>query len=134
MAQITRVDSVISAIDRDLLARAALRCKAYALSLMKFEGRIMEMRSEQAVPQSQFHEVYERLHELYAALDEPDAMTGVTAFIPLPSLEHQIRQHESNGRWTSAQSCWEVRLQESPDNAAHHLGLLRCLRNLGHFG
>jgi serine/threonine-protein kinase ATR len=129
-----RVDSVISAIDKDLLARAALKCKAYSLSLMNFEGRIIEMRSQQGLPSSQFHEAYERLHELYAALDEPDAMAGVTALIPSPSLEHQIRQHESNGRWTSAQSCWEVRLQESPDNPAHHMGLLRCLRNLGHFG
>jgi serine/threonine-protein kinase ATR len=52
----------------------------------------------------------------------------------VPSLEHQIRQHESTGRWTSAQSCWEVRLQQSPDNLDFHLGLLRCLRNLGHYG
>jgi serine/threonine-protein kinase ATR len=27
-----------------------------------------------------------------------------------------------------------VRLQQSPDNVDFHLGLLRCLRNLGHYG
>ena len=37
-------------------------------------------------------------------------------------------------RRMSAQSCWEVRLQDQPNNVDYHLGLLRCLRNLGHYG
>lgn len=60
-------------------------------------------------------------------------MEGVSAFVISPSLEHQIREHESTGRWTSAQSCWEVRLQQSPDDPTLHVGLLKCLRNLGHY-
>jgi serine/threonine-protein kinase ATR len=115
------------------MARAALQCKAYARSLMNFEQQVSTLLSRS--PQSEdLPSYYERLHEIYSHLDEPDGMEGVSAMILSPSLEHQIRQHESTGQWTSAQSCWEVRLQQSPDNVDFHLGLLRCLRNLGHYG
>ncbi|KAH7931163.1 hypothetical protein BV22DRAFT_1052917 [Leucogyrophana mollusca] len=132
--QLVRVDSVLSSIDHDLMAKAALQCKAYARSLMNFERQIMSLRERQSPSQAKdITPYYERLHEIYANLDEPDGMEGISTLILSPSLEHQIRQHESTGRWTSAQSCWEVRLQQSPDNLDFHLGLLRCLRNLGHY-
>lgn len=131
--QLLRVDSILSSINQDLMAKAALQCKAYARSLMNFERQIVDLKSSQS-GSGDLPEYYERLHEIYAHLDEPDGMEGVSTLILSPSLEHQIRQHESTGRWTSAQSCWEVRLQQSPDNLEFHLGLLRCLRNLGHYG
>ncbi|KAG1752448.1 uncharacterized protein EDB91DRAFT_1243215 [Suillus paluster] len=132
--QLIRVDSVLSSIDHELMAKAALQCRAYARSLMNFERQIVSMRERQPPPPgTDFTPYYERLHEIYAQLDEPDGMEGISTLILSPSLEHQIRQHESTGRWTAAQSCWEVRLQQQPDNLDFHLGLLRCLRNLGHY-
>lgn len=131
--QLLRLDSVLSNIDQSLMAKAAFQCKAFARSLMNFEQQIVTLR-ERGVDQKDLSEYYEKLHEIYAHLDEPDGMEGVSTLIWAPSLEHQIRQHESTGRWTSAQSCWELRLQESPDSVDFHLGLLRCLRNLGHYG
>ena len=131
--QVTKVDSILDGIDQNLVARAAFHCQAYARSLMNFERQIVALRSSKA-PQEKLQPYYDRLHEIYSHLDEPDGMEGISDFIVLPSLEHQIRQHESTGRWTSAQSCWEVRLQQDPDKLEYHLGLLRCLRNLGHFG
>ncbi|KAF9238832.1 hypothetical protein BU15DRAFT_88266 [Melanogaster broomeanus] len=132
--QLVRIDSMLSSINHDLMAKAALQCKAYARSLMNFERQIVALR-ERETPASakDLAPYYERLHEIYAHLDEPDGMEGISMLILSPSLEHQIRQHESTGQWTSAQSCWEVRLQQSPDNLDFHLGLLRCLRNLGHY-
>lgn len=131
--QLLRVDSILSSIDQNLMAKAALQCKAYARSLMNFEQQIITLR-ESSPRSKDLPNYYERLHEIYAHLDEPDGMEGVSTLILSPSLEHQIRQHESTGQWTSAQSCWEVRLQQSPNNVDFHLGLLRCLRNLGHYG
>jgi serine/threonine-protein kinase ATR len=131
--QLARVDSILSSIDQELMAKAALECKAYARSLMSFERQIVAL--QESCPTSRdLPGHYERLHQIYAHLDEPDGMEGASTLILSPSLEHQIRQHESTGRWTSAQSCWEVRLQQSPDNLDFHLGLLRCVRNLGHYG
>ena len=130
--QLVRVDSILSNIDQNLMATAALKCKAYARALMCYEQQILSLRGLSGA--DQLHDHYERLHEIYSHLDEPDGMEGVSTLILSPSLEHQIRQHESTGRWTSAQSCWEVRLQNTPDDLKSHLGLLECLRNLGHYG
>lgn len=149
--QMMRIDSLLESIDQGLMADAAFQCKAYARSLMNLEQRLMAYRLRDArakrdaeqrgdadavrtIESTNYQDQYERLHELYAHLDEPDGMEGVSTAILSPSLEHQIRQHESTGTWTSAQSCWEVRLQYEPDNLEYHLGLLRCLRNLGHYG
>ena len=133
--QLVRVDSLLSSINHELMAKAALQCKAYARSLMNFERQIVTLRErEPPTSNKELTPYYERLHEIYSYLDEPDGMEGISTLILSPSLEHQIRQHESTGRWTAAQSCWEVRLQQSPNNLNFHLGLLHCLRNLGHYG
>lgn len=131
--RLLRVDSILSSIPRELVARAALQCKAFARSLMSFEGQIFDQKENDAA-EANLQPYYEHLHEIYANLDEPDGMEGISALVLSPSLEHKIRQHESTGRWTSAQSCWEVKLQSNPNNLDYHIGLLRCLRNLGHYG
>ncbi|KAF8622078.1 hypothetical protein AX15_007222 [Amanita polypyramis BW_CC] len=130
--QLLRVDSILTSIDQHLVARAAFQCKAYARSLMNFESQIF-MIQEQSPSNKDLSRYYEKIHEIYAHIDEPDGMEGVSTLILAPSLEYQIREHESTGRWTSSQSCWELKLRQSPDNIEYHLGLLRCLRNLGHY-
>ncbi|RDX53828.1 hypothetical protein OH76DRAFT_1342536 [Lentinus brumalis] len=127
-----RVESILATIDEGLMAKAAFQCKAYARTLMHVEQVILLQRERNA-PATDLQRNYDHLHEIYAHLDQPDGMEGVSTMILSPTLEHQIRQHESTGRWTSAQSCWEVRLQHEPENLDYHLGLLRCLRNLGHY-
>jgi len=127
------VEGVLSSIETELMANAALQSKAYARSLRNFEQRIVHLRKERR-SNSELQTYFERLHQIYAELDEPDGMQGVSTFVISPSLEHQIREHETTGQWTSAQSCWEVRLQQSPEDVNLHLGLLKCLRNLGHYG
>lgn len=131
-AQIS-VDCVLSNINEILMAKAALQCRSYPRALMNFEQQIVKLCTHS--PDSpDLPGYYERLHEIYAHLDESDGMEGISTLILAPSLEHQIRQHESTGKWTDAQSCWEVRLRQSGDDVDSHLGLLRCLRNLGHYG
>ncbi|VDB97094.1 unnamed protein product [Peniophora sp. CBMAI 1063] len=130
--QISRVDSVVTSVDQNLVAEAAFRCKAYARSLMSFEQHVVALRARQ-VPEKELQHCYDRIHEIYSQLDDADGMAGISTLILEPSLEHQIREHESNGRWTSAQSCWELSLQQSPDSLTCHKGLLHCLRHLGHY-
>ncbi|KAI5993676.1 hypothetical protein EDD15DRAFT_2388093 [Pisolithus albus] len=121
--QLVRVDSLLSSINHDLMAKAALQCKAYARSLMNFERQIVNLQEQgRSTSQRDLTPYYERLHEIYSYIDEPDGMEGISTLILSPSLEHQIRQHESTGR-----------LQQSPDNLEFHIGLLHCLRNLGHY-
>lgn len=132
---IQRVENLMADIPTDLMAKASLRCRAYARSLLNHEKRIRLLKSvsEDARTNPEIQESLEDLHLIYANLEEPDGMEGVSCFVLRPSLDHQIREHESTGRWTSAQSCWEVKIQESPKDLELHIGLLRCLRNLGHY-
>jgi serine/threonine-protein kinase ATR len=129
----TRIDSVLTSVDEGLVADAAYECKSYARALMSLENHIRLKRDREA-PENELQPLYDRLHHIYCHMDEPDGMEGISISVLEPSLEHQIRHHESMGSWTSAQSCWEVRLQREPDKIEYHLGLLRCLRNLGHYG
>ena len=131
--QIARVDSVVSSIDQNLVAEAAFRCKAYARSLMSFERHVVALRSRQ-VPEKEIQHCYDRIHQIYAQLDDADGMDGISSLILERSLEHKVREHEIHGRWTAAQSCWELRLRQSPDSLDCHKGLLQCLRHLGHYG
>ncbi|WAR55831.1 hypothetical protein PtB15_6B574 [Puccinia triticina] len=147
-ADTARVKSIMSQISPELIASAALYCKDHARALLNIEQQIVKLEgghvaSGQSMivdeptdvisPQEQLQKYYEKAHEIYAAVDEPDGMEGISAKITAPSIPHQIREHESTGRWTSAQSCWEVQLQRHPDELRSHVGLLRCLRNLGHY-
>ncbi|PKI83205.1 non-specific serine/threonine protein kinase [Malassezia vespertilionis] len=126
------VQSVMDNISQERMAQASLQCHAYTRSLLNFEYRIRDLRQlPDTTPQQQRY--LETVHEIYANLDDPDGMEGISTCVFAPSLEHQIREHESTGRWTDAQSCWEVELQQRPDDAHLHLGLLRCLRSLGHY-
>lgn len=126
------VQGVMDTISQELTAQAALQTHAYPRSLLNFEYRIRALRTDGA-PDAQVQPLYETMHEIYAQLDDPDGMEGISTRVLAPSLQHQIREHESTGRWTDAQSCWEVELQQRPDDAHLHLGLLRCLRSLGHY-
>lgn len=128
------VESLMTNIDHSLMAQAAFKCRQYARALMSLEQRAQEMLHRIPVDEGLLQVDYDKMHELYANLDEPDGMNGISSMVLSPTLEHQIREHESTGRWTSAQSCWEVSLQQNPDNLESQIGLLKCLRNLGHFG
>ncbi|BGP12911.1 hypothetical protein JCM10213v2_000828 [Rhodosporidiobolus nylandii] len=133
-AGLVSVEGLLKDIPHILVGQAALTCKSYARSLLNFESHIVDQRALKGTGTDKDLQVYyENLHECYAHLDEPDGMEGISTRILAPSVLHQIREHESTGRWTSAQSCWEVKLQREPDDPVNHVGLLRCLRNLGHY-
>ncbi|KAE8234278.1 hypothetical protein CF326_g676 [Tilletia indica] len=130
---LVKVESILVSIPEELMARASLRCKSYARALLSFESRVRVMKTEAGKADGDIQEYYANMHEIYANVDEPDGMQGVSTRILNPTLEHQIREHEMIGRWTSAQSCWEVKLQQEPESLESQIGLLRCLRSLGHF-
>ncbi len=134
--EIQVVESVMGSIPQSLLASASFVSQSYARSLLHYEQTVRDLRKVEhtgSVSDS-LQDCYERMHCIYARLDEPDGMEGISTLVVAPSLEHQIREHESTGRWTSAQSCWELQLQIEPNEVQLHTGLLNCLRNLGHYG
>lgn len=142
------IEGVLINIHPSVLAHASFETQSWARSLLHFEQTVRKTRGtadgyKPNAPGSsdtarkaaeELQDVYEKMHCIYSALDEPDGMEGITTLVVDPSLEHQIREHESTGRWTAAQSCWELKLQNNPTDPDLHKGLLNCLRNLGHYG
>jgi serine/threonine-protein kinase ATR len=94
--QLMQVNSLITSIDRDLIlmSTAAFNCRSYARALMTLELLIASHKEMQAT-EAGLQPYYERLHLIYSHLDEPDGMGGVATKFVAPSLEHQIRKHES---------------------------------------
>ena len=132
LVPVRRIEKMLQALPQNAVADAAFNSKSYARALLNYEKILSDQKQTADIAVLQPY--YERLHNIYAELNEPDGMEGVSTSIISPSIQHQIREHEMTGRWTSAQSCWEVQLQLHPEDPDSHLGLLRCLRNLGHYG
>ncbi|KAJ3214103.1 serine/threonine-protein kinase M1 [Dinochytrium kinnereticum] len=130
-AQRSKVEKLLLQIPQDLMANASYRCKAYARALMHFEQYIRAERKRRGDQDMQ--SLYAHLQKIYSHLDEPDSMDGIATLFLSPSLEQQILEHESAGRWTAAQTCYEISVQRNPDKLGLHIGLINCLKNLGHF-
>ncbi|KAI8840920.1 hypothetical protein BC829DRAFT_16893 [Chytridium lagenaria] len=130
-AQRAKVEKLLLQIPQDLMANASYRCKAYARALVHFEQFMRAERKTRGDSDMQL--LYAHLQKIYSHLDEPDGMDGLSTLFENPSLEQQILEHESAGRWTAAQTCYEISLQKNPDNLDLHIGLINCLKNLGHF-
>ena len=132
LSGVRRVEAMFKKLPQTSLAEAAFNSKSYARALLNYEKVLYEVQDSK--DSARLQPYWERMHNIYAELNEPDGMEGVSTSIISPTIQHQIREHEMTGRWTSAQSCWEVQLQLHPEDPDSHLGLLRCLRNLGHYG
>ncbi|KAJ3091648.1 serine/threonine-protein kinase M1 [Quaeritorhiza haematococci] len=125
-----RVEQLMAAIPQAVMAEASYRCKAYARALMHFEQHFRKERISKT--EQQLQPLYAHLQKIYANIDEPDGMEGIATKFLAPTLEQQILGHECAGKWTAAQTCYELALQEDPNNINHHVGLLKCLKNVGH--
>ncbi|ORY51967.1 hypothetical protein BCR33DRAFT_404224 [Rhizoclosmatium globosum] len=125
-----RVASFLAGIPTVLMAEASYRCKSYARALLHYEQHV---RSERKIKsEAEMQPAYGFLQTIYSHLEEPDGIDGISTLFLNPTLEQQILEHESAGRWTSAQTCYEICLQNNPDELKLHTGLINCLKNLGH--
>uniref|UniRef100_H3ANL6 Serine/threonine-protein kinase ATR n=1 Tax=Latimeria chalumnae TaxID=7897 RepID=H3ANL6_LATCH len=72
------------------------------------------------------------LQKLYAAMHEPDGVTGVNAIrTGEPSLKEQILEHESTGLLRDATACYDRAMQLEPDQIIHYHGVMKSMMGLG---
>jgi serine/threonine-protein kinase ATR len=129
-----RVGEMLSAIPAEVISRRAVECKSYARALFHWEAHIRKFRSEgprdKAIPTS----MLEHLQDIYAQIDEPDGIEGISAHLHVLDIDQQILGHRKAGRWTAAQSWYEIRLAENPDDADAQVNLLHCMKESGQHG
>ncbi|KAJ3270791.1 serine/threonine-protein kinase M1 [Terramyces sp. JEL0728] len=120
------IANFIQSIPQSVLASASIKCNSYSRALLHYEQHVRQNKD-------QGQEMYSVLLKIYSELQDVDNIEGLSNKLASPTLEQQIIQNQVLGKYTLAQSCFEVLLQQQPDNINYQLGLLDCLKNMGHY-
>lgn len=132
-AQIQLVNSFLKLIPAEVVAQRAVECKSYSRALFYWEQHIRNVH-EQAQNDSTTNRLLGRLQDIYTQIDEPDGIEGLSAHLHVLDIDQQILGHRKAGRWTTAQSWYEIKLAEDPDNVDVQVNLLSCLKESGQHG
>lgn len=134
--QIQSVETVLALIPADVISRRAVECKSFSRALFHWEQFIRQQRDEDrnAKEHANLEPLYERLQEIYTQIDEPDGIEGISAHLQVLNIDQQILEHRKAGRWTAAQSWYEILLTEKPKDLDVQLNLLTCLKESGQHG
>ncbi|KAK0105320.1 serine/threonine-protein kinase M1 [Cadophora gregata f. sp. sojae] len=131
---IQHVKSVVASIPPELISRRAIECKSYPRALFYWEQHIRDVREkekETATGATATTPQLQRLQEIYSQIDEPDGIEGISAHLHVLDIDQQILGHRKAGRWTAAQSWYEIQLAERPEDVEVQLNLLTCLKESG---
>ncbi|KAG7291844.1 hypothetical protein NEMBOFW57_001865 [Staphylotrichum longicolle] len=123
------VQGVIDSLDPELISQRAIDCNEYARALFFLEPHI-ENREKRA-GKEETDRILQSLQKIYTQIDDPDGLEGVSAHLQQITLDQQALNHRKAGRWTAAQTWYEIRLAESPEDADIQLDLLTCLKESG---
>jgi serine/threonine-protein kinase ATR len=130
---IEKVNKVIEMIPPEVISRRAVECKSYSRALFYWEQHIRHVREKDKKPATNTA-LLQRLQDIYTQIDEPDGIEGISAHLHVLDIGQQILAHRKAGRWTAAQSWYEIKLAENPDNVDVQLNLLTCLKESGQHG
>ena len=136
VGQIETVEPILAGIPALCHAERAMECGSYARALLHWERNIRDDRKyhEGKGTQSPNEEsLYQRLQDIYAQIDDPDGIEGVSAHLHILSPDQQALEHKRAGRWAAAQSWYELELKENPASAPAQNNLLSCLLEAGQF-
>lgn len=78
--------------------------------------------------------LYQRLQDIYSQIDEPDGIEGISSHLSALDIDQQVLEHRKAGRWTTAQSWYELQLEKEPDNIDAQWNLVTCLKESGQQG
>jgi len=130
---IQRVQSVMQIIPPELISRRAVECNSYSRALFYWEQHIRDIRESDKSPATNTT-LLQRLQDIYTQIDEPDGIEGISAHLHVLDIDQQILGHRKAGRWTAAQSWYEIQLAEKPEDVNVQLNLLTCLKESGQHG
>ncbi|GKT69679.1 protein kinase Rad3 [Colletotrichum tofieldiae] len=130
MPAIARVEDLLSMIPPVLISQRAMDCKEYPRALFHLEQHAQQMEVEKSDPRQKTL-LLEQLQDIYTQIDEPDGLEGISAHLHVLDINQQILSHKKAGRYTAAQTWYEIKLAEEPDNIDVQVDLLNCLKQSG---
>lgn len=132
-AMVSTVQTILDDIPAELIAQRAIDCNEYARALFHLEQHAQKAEQQKREPGDRL-KLLERLQDIYANIDEPDGLDGISAHLHTFDINQQILSHKKAGRWTAAQTWYEMQLAENPDNLDVQVDLLNCLKQAGQHG
>ncbi|KAK3335428.1 hypothetical protein B0T19DRAFT_489276 [Cercophora scortea] len=124
-------EGVIQSLDHEQISQRAVDCGEYARALFFLEPH-MDSRCD-AAEEAEASRLTQTIQYIYTQIDDPDGLEGVSASIRNVDLDQQALNHRKAGRWTAAQTWYEIRLSEAPENIDIQLDLLTCLKESGQY-
>jgi serine/threonine-protein kinase ATR len=136
ISQISCVERILQSIPAEIISKRAVECGSFARALFHWEQYIRQEKKKFEAMNKPFvqDELLERLQFIYAQIDEPDSIEGISAHLRVLNPEQQIMEHRKAGRWTAAQSWYELSLADKPDDSEAQINLLTCLKESGQYG
>ena len=123
-AEIRAVELMLGKIPPELLSQRAIECKSYSRALFHWEQYMRKSKSHR-------DNDLERLQEIYAQIDEPDGIEGISSHMHVVSTEGRVLEHKKAGRWHAAQNWYQMNLVAEPDNVDFQRNLMECLKESG---
>ena len=136
VGQIQSVEGLLDMIPAEIISRRAVECGSFARALFHWEQYIRQQRdiANAAQHKPSLEPLYERLQDIYTQIDEPDGIEGISANLQVLNIDQQIIEHRKAGRWTAAQSWYELKLSEKPSDVNVQFDLLTSLKESGQHG
>lgn len=133
LSAMEKLQKVLDSIPAELISRRAVDCRAYARALFHLEQHIRQVDEEKR-DTSERDRLLQRLQDIYTQIDEPDGLEGISAHLHVLDVNQQVLSHRKAGRWAAAQTWYEIKLAEDPDNVDIQIDLLTCLKESGQHG
>ena len=117
----------------ELISQRSISCNEYARALFHLESYTQRMEQEKSEPGDRAR-LLDQLQDMYANIDEPDGLEGISAHMHVFDINQQVMGHKKAGRWAAAQTWYEMQLAEKPNDIDVRIDLLNCLRQAGQHG
>ncbi|KAH7380651.1 protein kinase rad3 [Pyrenochaeta sp. MPI-SDFR-AT-0127] len=134
--EISRVEGILQMIPAEVISQRAVECGSYARALFHWEQYYRQkqhVKTGATQQRSEKDELLQHLQMIYAHIDEPDSIEGISAHLKVLNPEQQIIEDRKAGRWTAAQSWYEIALAEKPNDIETQINLLTCLKESGQY-
>lgn len=128
-----RVQIILDTVPAELISQRAMNCGSFSRALFHLEQHIRQVE-EDSNAEDERDRLLQRLQDIYTQIDEPDGLEGISAHLHVLDINQQILSHRKAGRWAAAQTWYEIKLAEDPDNHDVQLDLLTCLKESGQHG
>lgn len=134
-SQIKAVEMLLTSIPPEVISKRAVECKSFSRALFHWEQYIRQFKNRSGKQDCvKLESLYQRLQDIYSQINEPDGIEGISTHLHVLNIDEQVLEHRRAGRWTTAQSWYELQLEKEPNNTDAQWNLLTCLKESGQQG